>query len=98
SLLFKEQNGFSFLPNLPPQFHAGRLVNLRTAHGDLVSIEWSKKWLKKVIIKPGETREVLLTLQKLFCSFRINKKIKHDVKNPLSLMVGKTLFLDRFEK
>ncbi len=98
ALFFVDQNGFAFLPNLPPQFHAGRLVNLRTAQGDLISIEWSKKLLKKVVIKPGTTREVLLTLQKSLHTFRVNKKIKHDVKNPLLLTAGKTLFLDRFEK
>jgi hypothetical protein len=97
-LLFSENNGFSFLPNLPPQFHAGRLLNLGTTQGDLISMEWSKKQLKKVVIKPGTTREVLLTLQKFLTTFRINKKVKHDIKKPLSLVAGKTLFLDRFEK
>ncbi len=33
SLLFTEDDGFSFLPNLPPQFHAGRLLNLRSSQG-----------------------------------------------------------------
>jgi hypothetical protein len=98
SLLFTEDDGFSFLPNIPPQFHAGRLLNLRSSHGDLISIEWSKKQLKKVVIKPASTREVPLTLQKFLGSFRINKKVKHDVKKTLSLTAGKTLFLDRFEK
>lgn len=98
SLFFTEYDGFSFLPNLPPQFHAGRLLNLRTTQGDLISMEWSKKQLKKVVIKPGKTREGHLTLQKFLTTFRINKKVKHDVKNRLSLIAGKTLFLDRFEK
>ena len=98
ALFFTEQNGFSLLPNLPPQFHAGRLLDLRTTQGDQISIEWSKKQLKKVVIKPEKTREVILTLQKSLSRFRINKKVKHDVKNPLPLLAGRTLFLDRFEK
>jgi hypothetical protein len=98
SLFFIEQDGFSLLPNLPPEFHAGRLVNIRTTHGDLISIEWSKKQLKKVIIHPAETREVMLTTQKFLTRFRINKRLKADIKNPLLLVAGKTLFLDRFEK
>jgi hypothetical protein len=98
SLFFLEDEGFSFLPMLPPEFHAGRLVNLRSSLGDLVSMEWSKKLLKKVYIKPAKTREIPLTLQKSLCSFRINQKTRHDVKKPLPLIEGKTLFLDRFEK
>ena len=57
-----------------------------------------KKLLKKVYIKPAKTREIPLTLQKSLCSFRINQKTRHDVKKPLPLIEGKTLFLDRFEK
>ncbi|MBP7074115.1 MAG: hypothetical protein KBA81_01875 [Rhabdochlamydiaceae bacterium] len=98
ALFFTEDEGFSLLPNLPPEFHAGRLVNLRSSMGDIISIEWSKKLLKKVYIKPAKTREIPLTIQKSLCSFRINQKIRQEVKKPLSLIEGKTLFLDRFEK
>lgn len=98
SLFFTEEQGFSFLPNLPPQFHAGRLVNLSTAQGDLICMEWSKKQLKKVVIRPGTTRDVLLTTQKFLRTFRVNKRAMHDVKNFLPLIAGKTVFLDRFEK
>lgn len=98
SLLFTEADGFSLLPNLPPEFHAGRLLDLRSSSGDLISIEWSKKLLKKVVIKPALTRAVSLTIQKSLTSFRINKKVRHDVKNSLSLIAGEILFLDRFEK
>lgn len=97
ALLFSEEEGFSFLPNLPPEFHAGRL-QVRTQEGDLISMEWSKKLLKKVLIKPVRSREIPLTFQKSLHSFRVNKKVKHDVKKPLSLTEGQTVFLDRFEK
>jgi len=98
SLLFTEEDGFALLPHLPPQFHAGRLLNLRTKEGDVISLEWSKKQLKKVIIKPAVSREVPLALQKSLRTFRINKSVKHEAKRPLELLAGKTLFLDRFEK
>jgi hypothetical protein len=98
ALFFIEHEGFSLLPNLPPQFHAGRLLNIATSQGDLISMEWSNKQLKKVIIHPGKTREVQLTLQKFLSTFRVNKKVKQDVHTPLRLTAGKALFLDRFEK
>lgn len=97
SLFFREEEGFSFLPNLPPEFHAGRMVNLRTEAGDEISIEWSKKLIKKVMIKPGRTREVNLTFQKSLSTFRINRKKKHAVREPLALTAGQTVFLDRYE-
>jgi hypothetical protein len=98
SLFFNEDAGFSFLPNLPPQFHAGRLLHLQTSQGDLLSIEWSSKQLKKVVIKPAASREVPLIFQKFITTFRVNKKIKQKCHEPLFLTAGKTLFLDRFEK
>ncbi len=99
SLLFQEEGDkLSFLPLLPPEFHAGRLRDLSTSHGDKIYLEWSKKLLKKVIIIPGKTRTMHLDLQKSLKSFRVNKKVRHIGDDPLPLEEGKTLFLDRFEK
>lgn len=99
SLLFREEaKTISFLPLLPPEFHAGRLHDLTTSQGDKISLEWSKKLLKKVFITPNKTRLVHLELQKSLKSFRVNKKLRQNVEDSLSFETGKTLFLDRFEK
>lgn len=99
SLFFREEeNGFSFLPFLPPAFHAGRITHLHSSKGDLISIEWSKKLLKRVTIKPAVSREIFLLLQKNLHSYRVNHKNKQEVKTSLELKAGHTLFLDRFEK
>ncbi|MFS8563302.1 MAG: hypothetical protein LVR00_02810 [Rhabdochlamydiaceae bacterium] len=58
-LFFKEeQDLFYFLPSLPPEFHEGRMVHIKTVKGDVISFEWSKKLLAKVMIHPQETREI----------------------------------------
>jgi hypothetical protein len=99
SLFFQEtDSGISLLPCLPPEMHAGRFTSLKTSHGDLIDLEWSKKLLKKVVIHPAHTREVTLNLQHALKSFRINKRRRAQAKDALSLESGQTLILDRFEK
>lgn len=97
ALFFQEvQGGFSFLPCLPPQFHAGRLLCLTTSFSDTLDFEWSKKLLRRVVLRPGTTREVHLHFQKAIKSFRRNgKRVSVDV--PLQLEARKAVFLDRFE-
>ena len=103
ALFFKEENDlFSFLPTLSPEFHTGRFVQITTRQGDLISFEWSKKLLSKVEILPKHTREISLHLQKALKSFRVKRSPKDKGKRHLSNLPffveeGKTLFLDRFE-
>ncbi len=101
SLFF--QDDFRFLPHLPPQFPAGRLTHLRTTEGDEVDLEWSKKLLRRVVIRPGKSREVTLYFQKGLRSFRVRRGLKdrgerQAVEESLLMEEGKMIFLDRFEK
>jgi hypothetical protein len=99
SLFFQEtDSGISLLPCLPPEMHAGRFTSLKTSHGDLIDLEWSKKLLKKVVIHPAHTREVRLHLQHALKSFRINRRRRVQAKDALLLTSGQMLILDRFEK
>lgn len=101
SLFF--QDDFKFLPNLPPQFHAGRLVHLQTKDGDIIDMEWSKKLLRRVVIRPGKTRKVRFQLQKSLVSFRVRRERKDrghriSVEEDLLLENHKAIFLDQFQK
>lgn len=104
SLFVREEGEELFLlPCLPPQFSAGRLVHLRLHNGDLLDLEWSKKLLRRVIIRPQASREVLLSLQKPITRFRVRHSEKERGKvmqreKKLFLEAETTLFLDRFEK
>lgn len=100
SLFFNENSQkWNFLPCLPPEFHAGRFLQLQTKAGDKIDFEWSKKLLRRVVIHPAESREVLLSAPKPLKSCRLNaKKGRHSLEQPLSLKAGQTIFLDRFEK
>ncbi len=104
SLFFKEINQeWAILPLLPPEFHSGRLVNVRTHQGDKIDLEWSKKTLRRLLIHPQQSRKVFLRLQKKLTSYRFRtslkeKGIRQNSDQPLFLVSGQTLFLDRFEK
>jgi hypothetical protein len=102
SLFFAEQGQELFLlPHLPPQCHAGRFIRIKTARGDELSMEWSKKRIKKVLFRSAHTGEVLLKLQKGITSFRIRRSMKDKGQivssaKPFICEAGTLLYLDRF--
>ncbi len=104
SLFFKEEEQKIFLlPVLPPEFHAGRFINLKTKTNDLIDMEWSKKLLQKVIIRSSEASTKTLILQKSIKRFRIRKSMKDkgltlETPATLHLHPSKTLYLDHFEE
>lgn len=92
----EEKDGFAFLPCLPPEFHAGRFLNLTTSKGDIINLEWSKKLLRRVIIRPGVSREVRFHFQKAIKSFREGEK-EYPAETSFKFINGHTVYLDRFE-
>lgn len=74
SLLIEEMPGvLSILPHLPPEWHAGRFLNVATAFG-LVHIEWSKKSVRSVQIVPKEDGSVRLFFASA-TSFKVGKQV-----------------------
>ena len=87
----------TLLPCLLPEFHSGRLTS------NEISLEWSKKLLRCVILRPSVSREVRLVLQKPLESFRVRTSLRERGRTvardePLILTANQTLFLDRFQK
>ncbi len=103
-LFFKDEGDtYAMLPHLPPQFHAGRFTGFTTERGDTLNCEWSKKLLKKVVVKPGFDGAIFLRLQSPLKSFRVRKNLRergyfHDASLPLELKKGEALLLDNFKK
>ncbi|MBN2479193.1 MAG: hypothetical protein JXA94_03110 [Parachlamydiales bacterium] len=91
------------LPCLLPIFHAGRFLNIETSFA-LIDIEWSKKLIRKVIIKAKETKKIKLSFQSKIKSFRLknfeNSKLFKTFKNHdlITFEKEKVYFLDRFQK
>ena len=103
-LFFQEEGElFSLLPLLPPSFHAGRFLSIQTKEGDSIDLEWTKKLLRRVIIRPAKMRAVQLQLQKPLRTFRVRKGRKDrgcsvSASDLLTLTAGSSLYLDRFQK
>lgn len=101
SLFFQEkENNFYILP--VSSIFSGRFVNLETQFG-LLQIEWTKKLLKKMILKATKTVRLHLHLQRKISSFRmrLDKKSKGKVfecETPLLIEEGKIYLFDRFQK
>ncbi len=90
------------LPVLPPEFHCGRLVG--TALGNLtVSLEWSKKLLRRMILTSEVAGEWNLQFQKNLRSFRLRhseseRGTRLSCDSWLTLEPDVVYLLDRFEK
>lgn len=107
SLFFKEEGDLlSLLSCLPPDFHAGRMVDVHTHSGDRVDIEWSKKQMRSLCIRPQTERQVHLQLSKYLrtCRVRTGHKDKgaqctiNEGILTLELSPEQSLFIDRFQK
>lgn len=102
-IFFREEGDDLFiLPELPPEFHAGRFVFLQTKFGDRIDLEWAKKQIKKINIFPKKTRGIKLHLQKAIHSFRVRRHLhekgeKYKSRDRLEVNENQPLFLDRFE-
>lgn len=95
-LFFEEKEStITFLPNLPPALHSGRIKGLMSEKGDLFDLEWSKKTLKKLIIWPRSSHRLAIIVPgRTQC--RLQKEHEHRLDQMLSLQVGEKLFIDRF--
>lgn len=111
SLFFTEKAGvIALLPCLPPEFHCGRFVDVKTESGSTVHFEWTKKFLRTAMIASANGDKLILRLPKEVVRFRVQRKVSGGKKLTLesakidergsvylSLKPGDTLYLDRFE-
>lgn len=98
--LFFEHNGaeLAFLPKLPVSFDAGRMINIAAAGIGNIDFEWSKKTLRRVLIRSTKRVELKLKLQKGIKTFRVNQKERLKSDDVLRLSGNQTYLLDRFER
>ncbi len=100
SLFFrKEEAHLHILPCLPPEFHSGRFVRL----SGMVDLEWSKKLIRRMIIRPQTDGPLHLHFQKEIRGFRLRTSLKERGRTvhrdePIEGTVGRTLYLDNFQK
>lgn len=107
SLFFQESHEvLSLLPCIPPDFHAGRLVEVHTLLGDRLDFEWSKKQLRSVILRPHSERRMFFKISQHIRTCRVRSSLKERGKEhmvqegvlALDVSADCPLFIDRFEK
>jgi hypothetical protein len=98
--LFFQQNErrLKILPHLPIPFDCGKMTCVKVEGVGEIDFEWSKKVLRKAVLRASTTGEILLDLQKEIKSLRVNKSVRHKATEPLLIQAGKSYSLDRFQK
>lgn len=103
--LFIEQNGnrIALLPRLPPQFHCGRLLNVRCGEEGFIDLEWSKKVLRRAIFTASSDARIQFDFQKDLRSYRLRTSTKDSgiqcfCPSSLEIKQGTVYFLDNFRK
>lgn len=101
--LFFHQNErrLKFLPSLPVSLDAGRMIQVKAAGIGEIDFEWTKKLLRRVVIRATTPGEIIIELQNELKTFRVRTSLKEkghrqSKTEPLRLEAGKTYFLDLF--
>jgi hypothetical protein len=92
----------SLLPFLPPQCHAGRFLRIQIPDGEL-DIEWSKKKIRRCILRSQQERTWQLQIPSVHQGFRLRTSMKDKGKwmsrgEGLEIKSGGIYLLDRFQK
>lgn len=103
SLFFQEkENTWNFLPALPPQFHCGRMIDLTTKKGHKLSIEWTKKFVRQIILEVRSDEVYAFKYAPCIKRFRVSSLEKGPLGvfpngAEIPLFGGGKYLLDRFE-
>lgn len=102
-LIDKQEGALAILPCLPKEIHAGRFVNIDCGDGLMADLEWSKKLIRRLTLRPIRDQTLTLSFQKHIESFRLRIGRKGrgaltPVGKSLELKKGTLYILDRFQK
>lgn len=97
-LFFQEdENTMQILPHLPPSFVSGTLTHLTTKKGHTVSLEWSKQFIRRMLVQAACDDEITLTFQKELKEYRLGK-YHMDNAAKVHLQAGQNYLFDNFRK
>ena len=70
-LIQAKEKGFSILPCLPKELHAGRFTQIHLRESLIADLEWSKKQIRRFVLHPKKDQEVCFTFQSSIHTFRL---------------------------
>lgn len=90
------------LPALPPEFHCGRLIQVPIANVGLLDLEWSKKQIRRMILRAHVDASLHFSFQKDLKQFRLRlceSERGQLIPCPavLELKAGQSYLFDRFQ-
>lgn len=100
--LCEEEGGFRLLATLPAEFHAGRFIRFFSQQGDKISMEWSKKKIRRIFFSCGKTRWIQWKVgsSQKSCRFSLKGFLQEGsrvlLKKPLFFEAGRDYCLDNF--
>jgi len=99
----QKETEMAFLPCLPPDLHAGRMLNIHAQSLLTCDMEWSKKTLRRLIIRPLKSIEIQPIFQKKIKTYRLrasgsDRGSTCKADETLQLKKGLAIWLDHFEK
>lgn len=100
--LLSSENEIAILPNLPPEFFAGRLVNLKTDYGE-IDLEWSKKTVRRLIFRATKSGEMTFHFRSNLRRYRLRTNLREKgatlcCGESLEIKSGSHYLLDQFTK
>ena len=91
------------LPALPPEFHCGRLIDIKCGDIGTLHLEWSKKTIRRMILQAEKQTTIRPSFQKHVRQYRLRETQTEkgqflDASQSISVQAGKTYYFDNFQK
>lgn len=101
--LVASDNEIAILPNLPPEFFAGRMLHLLCPPYGEIDLEWSKKTIRRLVFRAARDGEVHFHFRSSVKRYRLHRTLRdkgevRTIGEPLEIKSGNTYLLDQFQK
>lgn len=101
--LLSAENEISILPNLPPEFFAGRMLHMQCPPYGVLHFEWSKKAVRQLHFQAEKEGELVFHFPPSLRTFRLRTHQRDKGKifacgDSLEIKSGSLYLLDQFQK
>ncbi len=93
-----KQNELYLLPCLPSSFICGKMTDVFIEDIGVLDFEWSKGFLRRMVLRSHTKRTLQFVLQRELKSFRFQKDKRESGEKTLFLEKNEVYYFDRFEK
>lgn len=91
------------LPALPVELHCGRFINAACGELGVISMEWSKKAVRRVTLQALKSTRIIIVCAKgeQTCRLRLGNKdrgVTYQIGAPLDIVAGQNYWFDNFRR